>query len=325
VLSLLPSAARLRHIEVRESRRGSVTLRSYTSGESGFPLVVLHGLTREGFREARLVRFCNMLAALGLGVYAPNLQGLCMMDPDPTDVESAKALLKALANEHESQIGLIGFSFGGTYALLASSSPDVAESIRFVLAVGAYCSLESVVEHAFSMRGERELSPEAIFGLLALDWKFRQMLPLTEGEIAAFEEVMDYSCSSKKHLTPRDTAFLANLMGMQQQEDIYLLWKTRLAEISSLNIEGNPALDSLKAPVFLLHSEHDTSIPVGESIRVALELTRHGKNVLRYVDRSGGHVTFSIRKTAELVRFFYRIMLLTEKQDPHNTLQPGKG
>jgi len=324
VLSLLPSASRLRHIDVRESRRGKVTVCSYMSGMGGFPIVVLHGLTREGFGDARLVRFCKMLAAAGMCVYSPNLQGLCRMDPDPTEVESISALLKTLVEEHTSQIGLIGFSFGGTYALLASSAPGVAGNIRFVLAVGAYYSLESVVERAFSLRGTRDLSPEAAYALLAMDWKFRQMLPLTEGESVAFEELMDHFCSRKKHFTPGDTSVVATIAGMQQQEDIYLLWKTRLPEISSLNIEGNPTLESLEASVFLLHSEHDASIPIEESLRIAAELTRHHKNVLRHIGRFGDHVTFSIRNESGLARFFYRIMLLTENQDPRNGRQPEK-
>ena len=265
-----------------------------------------------------------MLAAVGLCVYTPNLQGLCMMDPDPTDIKSISALLKALAKEHKSQIGLIGFSFGGTYAVLASSSPEVAESVRFVLAVGAYYSLESVLERIFSQRRTRNLSPEATYALCALDWKFRKILPLTEGEIVAYEELMDHFCSREKHFTPRETALVANITGLQQQEDIYILWKTRLPEISSLNIEGNPTLESLQASVFLLHSEHDTSIPVEESLRIAVELTRHHKNVLRYIGRLGDHVTFSIRNDAGLARFFYRIMLLTENQNIRNTWQAEK-
>jgi pimeloyl-ACP methyl ester carboxylesterase len=235
------------------------------------------------------------------------------MDPDPTDIESIRELLKILAKEHGSQIGLIGFSFGGTYALLASSSRDVAGSVRFVLAVGAYSSLESVVERTFSARGTPNPSLEEVFALFALDWKFRRMLPLTEGEIVALEELMDRSCSPEESFTPREIALVTRLRGLREQEDIYRIWKSRLPEISGLNIEGNPALESLEASVFLLHSELDTSIPVEESLRIAVELERRQKNVLRHIGRVGDHVTFSIRNDIGLARFFYRIMLLTEK------------
>ena len=119
-----------------------------------------------------------------------------MMDPEPTDIDSITALLKALVKEHKSPIGLIGFSFGGTYALLAAAFPETAGAIRFVLAVGAYYSLADVVESAFSVRGTRDLSPEAAYALLALDWKYRKMLPLTEGETAAVKELMDQSWPS---------------------------------------------------------------------------------------------------------------------------------
>jgi pimeloyl-ACP methyl ester carboxylesterase len=265
-----------------------------------------------------------MLAAVGLCAYTPNLQGLCMMDPESTDIDSIRDLLKTLVKEHKSQIGLIGFSFGGTYALLASSSPEIAETIRFVLAVGAYYSLESVVERAFSLRGGRDLSQEAGIALLVLDWKFRQMLPLTDEESIAFEELMDHSYLREKHFTPEDTALVAKITSLQQQEDIYLEWKKRLPEISCLNIEGNPALESLEAPVFLLHSENDTYIPVEESLHIADRLACLDKNVLRHIGRSGDHLTFSVRSDAELAQFFYRIMLLTEPQDARNPGSNGR-
>ncbi len=323
VLSLLPSATRLGHIDVQEFRCGNVTVCSYMSGKGGFPLVVLHGLTREGFGDARLVRFSKMMAAVGLCVYTPNLQGLCMMDPDPAEIDSISALLKGLAKEHKSQIGLIGFSFGGTYALLASSSPEVAESIRFVVAVGAYYSLEDVVERAFSLRGQRDLSPEEAYTLLALDWKYRKMLLLTEEERAGLEKLVGH-CSRENHFTPEDTALVSKIMSLQQQEDIYLAWKHRLSEISSLNIEGNPVLESIKASVFLLHGENDTSIPIDASSRIAVELEHLHKNVVRHIGRSGDHMTFSIRNDAGLARFFYRMMLMTDLRNTRISGRKGR-
>jgi pimeloyl-ACP methyl ester carboxylesterase len=323
-LSMFPYATRLRHIDVREWRSGNVTVRSYTSDRSGFPLVVLHGLTGEGCSDSRLVGFCKMLAAVGLCVYTPNLQGLCMMDPEPTDIDSITALLKALVNEHKSQIGLMGFSFGGTYALLAAASPETAGAIRFVLAVGAYYSLADVVEHTFSVRGKRDHSTEGAYALLALDWKYRTMLSLPEGETAALEELMDRSCSGEMHFTREDTSLVAKIMSLQQQEDIYREWKNRLPEISSLNIEGNPTLGSIEAPVFLLHNELDTTVPAEQSCHIAAELARLQKNVVSHIGRSGEHVTFSIRDDAGLARFFYRIMLLTELRNTGTPERNGR-
>lgn len=315
VRSLFPYVTRFGRINVRELQSGNVTVRSYTSTKSGLPLVVLHGLTGEGCNDSRLVGFCKMLAAVGFCVYTPNLPGLCMLDPEPTDIDSITALLKALVNEHKSQIGLIGFSFGGTYALLAAASPETAGAIRFVLAVGAYYSLAEVVEHTFSVRRKRDHSTEEAYALLALDWKYRTMLLLPEGEILALEKLMDQSCSDEMHFTPEDTALVSKIMSLQQQEDIYREWKNRLPEISSLNIEGNPTLRSIEAPVFLLHNELDTTVPSEQSCHIAAELGRLDKNVVSHIGRSGEHVTFSIRDDAGLARFFYRIMFLTELGD----------
>lgn len=312
VLSMFPYATRLRHIDVQESRNGNMIVRSYTSDRNGFPLVVLHGLTQEGFSDSRLVGFCTMLAAMGFRVYTPNLQGLCMMDPQPSDMESIRALLNLLTIEHKNPIGLIGFSFGGTYALLAAAFPETAGAIRFVLAVGAYYSLADVVTHTFSVRGKWNYSTEEAYALLALDWKNRTMLPLTEREVAALEELMNPACACEMHFTPEGTTLVAKIMSLQQQEDIYQEWKNRLPEISSLNIENNPALEAIEATVFLLHNEHDTFVPAEESYHIAVELARLHKKVLSHIGPSGEHVSFSIRNDVGLARFFYRMMFLTE-------------
>jgi len=314
-LSLIPSATRLRHIDLSELRYGNVTVHSYTSGGTGFPVVVLHGLTHEGFDDSRLVRFCRILAAAGFCVYAPNLRGLCTMDPDPTEIDSITALLTTLVKEHKSQIGLMGFSFGGSYALLSSACPEIAGSVRFVLAVGAYYSLADVVGRVFTMRGKRDLSPEEAYALLALDWRYRTMLPLTERETTAAKVLMVRTCSRAMQFTGEEMALVGKIASLPQQEDIYAEWRNRLRTISRLNIEDNSALESLEASVFLLHSERDTSIPVEESSRIATNLARLHKNVLSHIGRFGDHVTFSIRNDAGLAHFFYRLMLLTELRD----------
>jgi hypothetical protein len=146
------------------------------------------------------------------------------------------------------------------------------------------------------------------------------MLALTEEEAAALEELME-RCSHEEHLTPEDIALVVRITSLQQQEDIYLEWQNRLPEISRLNIEGNQALESLEASVFLLHSERDTSIPVEESWHIEAELARLHKTVLKHIGRFGDHVTFSVRNDAGLARFFYRIMLMTELQ---STGSPGR-
>jgi hypothetical protein len=311
LLTLFSSAGRLRPVEVRDLSLDGFAVRSYMSRTSRFPVVVLHGLTREGYEDARLVAFCRMLAVLGFCVYTPNLQGLCEMDPGPVDIERLSVLFTKLWTERGSPIGVIGFSFGGTYALLASSAPGLSGGIRFILAVGAYYTLNDVVERAFSLRGRHDLSPQSSFALLALDWRYRKSLPLTKEESIAFEDLMNHYCARENRFTSADAALVSKIVGLAAQDEIFRQWKTRLPEISCLDLAGNPAMKSLNAQVFLLHSENDASVPVEESARIETDLARLGKSVVRHVGHLGDHVTFSVRKDAGLARFFYRIMILT--------------
>jgi pimeloyl-ACP methyl ester carboxylesterase len=147
---------------------------------------------------------------------------------------------------------------------------------------------------------------------------------LPEGETAALEELMDRSCSGEMHFTREDTALVAKIMSLQQQENIYQEWKNRLPEISSLNIEGNPALGSIEAPVFLLHNAQDAFVPAEESFKIAVELALLHKNVVSHIGPSAEHVTFSIRNDAGLARFFYRMMLLTELRNTGTSEKNGR-
>lgn len=313
MLSLRPSGGHLRDGEVKEFTLDGGTVRSYSSSDTSFAIVVLHGLTREGFNDYRLIRFCRMLANIGFSVYTPSLRGLCTLDPDASDIEATEALLESLTAKHGDRIGIIGFSFGGTYSLIAAGAPGVADHIRFVMAVGAYYSLESLIDRAFTLRGEKPLAPKVAYALLSLDWKYRQLLALTREETAVFEDLMDHYCARENNFTSADSVLVAKIAALPAQHEVCRQWKERLGVLSRLNIAGNPSLRSLVANVFLLHSERDVSVPVEECTFIETELVNAGKSVSKHVGRLGDHVVFSIRDDIRLASFFYRVMLLTEK------------
>lgn len=309
--SLFPDLDGLDALDVGCQQYGDLPVRTYRSHRSNFPVVVLHGLTRQGPDDRRFVRFCRMLAGAGLQVYAPRLCGLCELDTDEQDVLAAGDLVRCLAEEHRSQIGLAGVSFGGTYSLLASHMAEVASDVRFVLAIGPYVSLDELVADAFSRRHEARIPIDRLYGLLAIDWNYRSLLHITSEEMQRYESLMaDTSCETG--FTTEEHDLVRALAHDPGQEEIVRRWRQRLPLLRRLSFTDLPDLGTHSPPVFLLHAERDPLIPSDHSSRIESILRRQKTPVVRHVGPIGEHVGFSLRNDIGLARLFYQVMRLTE-------------
>ena len=122
---------------------------------SGAFLVLLHGWTLRGKDDLRLQAFARSLAIAGVECCVPNLPGLAMLTFDTGDVLGLRALL----GECPSRPGIIGFSLGGSYALLAAS--DHANQPRFVVSVGGYGDLPATFRRSTQWGRQRPADPVA--------------------------------------------------------------------------------------------------------------------------------------------------------------------
>ena len=118
---LWPSRRPHARIRPRDVPSDSLRLRAYAAASSRYPVVVLHGLTRQGFDDHRLTNFCNGLAASGFIAYTPDLEGLRGLDLDESDIDRISRTIRIVTERHEQSPGLIGFSVGATYGLIAAS------------------------------------------------------------------------------------------------------------------------------------------------------------------------------------------------------------
>ena len=124
----------------------------------GSAWIVLHGLTFHGPRHPSLVRFANSLAAAGHLVFIPEIEewSRLQVTPEltgPTITASADALLQR-ADVDGNRIGVFGFSFGATQALIAASRPELAEHVRLIVSWGGYADIARLVH--FGLTGEHE-------------------------------------------------------------------------------------------------------------------------------------------------------------------------
>lgn len=76
----------------------------------------------------------------------PTLEGLAACRWDPSDVDALAKLVMDVAIKNNAPVGLLGFSYGGGYCLLAAARENTAKHVRQVIAVGAHHSLPALWE-----------------------------------------------------------------------------------------------------------------------------------------------------------------------------------
>ncbi|HWK89108.1 MAG TPA: hypothetical protein VNP72_03910, partial [Longimicrobium sp.] len=120
--------------------------------------VVLHGLTVPGRHHQALGRFVRSVAASGAVVLVPDVPAWRDLRVDlaaarDTITEGAR-WLNARPEVREGHVGTVGFSFGATQALMATTEPGVQDVLRAVVAFGGYCDVSRMLRCVFT--GEHE-------------------------------------------------------------------------------------------------------------------------------------------------------------------------
>lgn len=121
--------------------------------------VLLHGLTIPGPEHASLKRFARAVAASGAAVLVPDIPEWRALRVAPAvTVDTIRAAVLALGERKDTipgRIGVIGFSFGATQALIAAADPRLKGHLAAVAAWGGYCDVFRLFR--FGNTGEHEL------------------------------------------------------------------------------------------------------------------------------------------------------------------------
>src|ERR671915_2552477 len=119
-------------------------------------MLLVFGVNNLGRNHPSIERVADGLARTGVAVVIPDSRTLLegRLEVDEIDgVVRAFQLLAARPEVDRSRIGIVGFSVGGSLALLAASDPAIADEVRWVNAFGAYADaadyLASVAAHAY--------------------------------------------------------------------------------------------------------------------------------------------------------------------------------
>ena len=273
-------------------------------------LVLVHGLTPDGKRDARLTWTADRLARAGFLVAVPDLPALKAERLRPEDAAIVRDTVVRLGKHPAARrepVAMIAVSVGLAPVALALGESGVAEQVRVVLALGGYADARELVRYfttgayAFgATSGRAQIDPALARAFLARN----------------LDLVPD----------PRDRALLASSLptepppadaGPGARAVLALLRNREPAQVDGL-LDALPAetqglLDALsparhlgrtRVRLLLVHGRDDPAIPFTESLRLAAAAPDRARLVLVGLI---GHVESQApawRRLADLLRLW---------------------
>ncbi|HSJ08316.1 MAG TPA: hypothetical protein VK928_00345 [Longimicrobiales bacterium] len=268
--------------------------------------VVLHGLTRTGRGHPGLKRFASAVAASGCVVLVPEIPEWVELRVAPAlTIDTIREAVRALQRRddvvHE-HVGLFGFSFGATQALVASTDEETASLLSGIAAWGGYCDMRRVFR--FGLTGLHDIdgttyeTPPDPYGTWVMAGNYLARVPgyehtgavadamhrlaLEAGErgVYAWDPIYDESKRRYRATLPREHHELFDMLAplttaLRGDTARLLELADRLATtaytIDPL-LDPAPFLDRVRNPVVLAHGRDDRLIPFSESIRLSRAL-----------------------------------------------------
>ncbi len=259
----------------------------YQPGEpASAGIVLVPGVARRGKDDPRLVALASTLARARFLVMVPdlpNLRALRVRAGDARGVADAFSHLVSMPEfPDRGRAGIGAFSYAVGPAVLAALEPVIRDRVDFVLGVGGYHDLHSVVTFFttgyFRMDGQWQYLEPNRYG----KWVFvlgnieRLNDPLDRETLRIMgKRKLDDPAAAVDHLsgrlTPEGRAVLALLENRDPQRTAALIAGLPAAirnELGALNLV-NKDLSRLRARLILLHGPDDVIIPYTESIALA--------------------------------------------------------
>lgn len=263
----------------------------------GAPVLLALGVTPRGADDPRVVRVADAVARAGHVAFVPRLL-LADQRLTEEDVERLVVAIRALgeADSRPRTVTAVGFSFGGSYSLLAAVDPRVRPHLRAVAAFGAYGQLGGVAQAVTTgvtlLDGRQVPWPAGAerFGagtdailrghfatILAArldvdaDGGGRQLRAAFAGQTPP-DRLDAPARAAYDLLTNRDPARTARLIARLPPPlpDV-------LERLSPVNVA-----DRLDCPVVLLHAVDDPTVPYAELLRLRRALPTAEAHAVRY-------------------------------------------
>ena len=254
-------------------------------------IVLVPGVVPRGNDDSRIVALANPLARLQFAVLVPDLHGPRHYRVRAHDIREVADAFRHLRSREDlvplGRVGIAGFSYGAGPVLLAALEPDIRDEVDFVVTLGGYYNLHSIV--TYFTTGYFKTEPGG-------DWQYLQPSPynkwvftLSNADLVErredraslqtlAHESLEYdetaSAGSSANLAPDARAFYRLIINEDPNRVPDLIRQLPASILTDL--EGlNPAsrdLSTLQAEVILVHGRSDTMIPYSESLALAQAL-----------------------------------------------------
>jgi dienelactone hydrolase len=310
---------------------GKVRARLYTPvGRMNPPgIVVVHGVHHLGINEPRLMAFSRAIAQSGAQVFTPEL-------PDIADYQITRASVNIIgaAAEHFSRqigepVGILGLSFAGGEALLAAANSQYADSIAFVMSIGAHENMRRVAEFFVTGQIARPdgtivtMKPHEYGPLVLMYSHLDEFFPAADLPAAKetlklllWEDVAGSKLAAAK-LSPASRQKMAKLYDHDSsifKEDMETTVERHSSEMATVSPHGQ--LQSLHKPVLLLHGAGDDVIPATEMLWLEKDIPEpYLRDAL--ITPLLSHVDIAmeppLREKFELVHFMAELMELSDE------------
>jgi dienelactone hydrolase len=224
---------------------------------AGLPAVLLVlGVHPQPIDHPDVVRIAEAISRAGVVVGVPDstaLRNLQLGTDEPSHLVDAALALRARPEVDPSRVGLAGFSAGASIALLAAADPRIADDTSFVSAFGGYADAEELLVDVVTNTCEcdGEVQP------WAADPRIRADITTLLTGVAGDSDADAQAIAELLSATDRAAARAAI-------EKFSPRLRADLAALSPV-----ASADSIKAPVFILHGEPDTAIPVSHASQLA--------------------------------------------------------
>jgi len=246
----------------------------YPRGKSLRTVVIVYGMTIEGEHDGRLLKFARSCANAGLRVVVPHLPGLMDFIVAPGDLRRLERILSNLEPEKGTGVALIGFSTGGSYALLLAANPDIKDKIGPVILFSPIYDARDVAER---LHAPAEPAPQSskewdqfYWAQYVIAYRNRARLELSHAVVEALEIFLaDYD----RHEVEVKRVFYQNHIApchLNERKDLL----NEGVDLETLSARGH--LAAIQSPVFIMHDAADRVVPPDHSRRMHAELAQRG-------------------------------------------------
>ena len=262
-----------------------------SSQRSRAGIVLVPGVVPQGKDDSRIVALAKTLARLQFVVLVPDLRGPRNYRVRAHDVREVADAFQHLNSRKDlvsqGRVGIAGFSYGAGPVLLAALEPDIRDEVDFVVTLGGYYNLHTIV--TYFTTGFFKTEPDGDWQYLLPSPYNKWVFTLSNADLferrgdraslrALAHEGLEYgetaSAVSSANLSPDAEAFYRLITNEDPNRVAGLIRQLPASILTEL--EGlNPAsrdLTTMQAEVILIHGRSDTMIPYSESLALARAL-----------------------------------------------------